>query len=64
MAAGALSAAGVNGVLSGWRRVYAWRTPEGVLAFVVDSTWASLSTLIAMAGLPLTLTAWSLLRAG
>jgi len=34
--------AGVNGALSGWRQVYAWRTRWGAFAFVVDSTWAVL----------------------
>ena len=33
--------AGGNGVLSGWRHVYAWRTCRGALAFVLDSTWAT-----------------------
>ena len=35
-------AAGVNGALSGWRQVYAWRTLWGLVAFVLDSTWALL----------------------
>lgn len=35
--------AGVNGALSGWRQVYAWRTGSGVVAFVLDSTWATVS---------------------
>jgi len=39
---------GLNGAVSGWRRVYAWRTPEGVLAFLVDSTWASLPTAVGL----------------
>ena len=34
--------AGLNGAVSGWRRVYAWRTRWGVVAFVADSTWATL----------------------
>ncbi len=29
-----------NGALSGWRGTYAWNRPSGVLAFVLDSTWA------------------------
>jgi hypothetical protein len=29
-----------NGALSGWRGTYAWSRPTGVLAFVLDSTWA------------------------
>jgi len=31
---------GLNGMYAGSRRVYAWRTPGGWLAFVLDSTWA------------------------
>jgi hypothetical protein len=31
---------GLNGAVSGARRVYGWRTPKGVAAFVLDSTWA------------------------
>ncbi len=34
--------AGGNGIISGWRGVYAWRTHRGPLAFVLDSTWATL----------------------
>ena len=34
--------AGLNGALSGWRQVYAWRTRSGLLALVADSTWATL----------------------
>jgi len=30
----------VNGVLSGWRQIYPWLSRRGVLAFVLDSTWA------------------------
>jgi hypothetical protein len=29
-----------NGLLGGWRATYAWRRPSGLLAFVLDSTWA------------------------
>jgi hypothetical protein len=36
--AGAIGAA--NGVLCGWRRVYAWGCSTGPVAFVLDSTWA------------------------
>jgi len=36
---------GLNGVLSGWRRVYDWRSPTGVGAFVLDSSWALPTTL-------------------
>lgn len=32
--------AGLNGAVSGARGVYRWRRPDGVLAFVLDSTWA------------------------
>jgi hypothetical protein len=31
---------GLNGVVSGARRIYEWRSPKGVAAFVLDSTWA------------------------
>jgi hypothetical protein len=33
-----------NGAISGWRRTYGWRTARGVGAFVLDSTWAVLTT--------------------
>lgn len=36
--------AGLNGALSGWRGVYPWRLTTGVLGFVLDSTWAMIST--------------------
>ncbi|MET0909164.1 MAG: hypothetical protein ABWZ99_06820 [Ilumatobacteraceae bacterium] len=32
--------AAANGVASGWRRVYDWRSAKGVTAVVLDSTWA------------------------
>jgi hypothetical protein len=32
--------AGVNGAISGWRQIYPWRLTAGVIAFVLDSTWA------------------------
>jgi hypothetical protein len=35
---------GVNGVVSGARRIYDWRAPKGVAAFVLDSTWALFTT--------------------
>lgn len=38
-------AAGLSGALGGWRRVYRWRHPSGWLAFVLDSSWALLTTL-------------------
>jgi hypothetical protein len=31
---------GVNGAITGWRRVYDWSCSTGVVAFVLDSTWA------------------------
>ena len=34
--------AGVNGAISGWRHVYAWRTGRGLMAFLLDSTWATI----------------------
>lgn len=34
--------AGVNGALSGWRQVYAWRNARGLTAFILDSTWATM----------------------
>jgi hypothetical protein len=34
--------AAVNGAVGGWRGVYGWRTRTGWVAFVLDSTWASL----------------------
>ena len=36
--------AGANGAISGWRGIYDWRDPKGVTAFVLDSTWAGLTT--------------------
>ncbi|MBI5090270.1 MAG: hypothetical protein HZB15_15800 [Actinobacteria bacterium] len=40
----AAAIAGANGLISGWRRTYSWRTPTGWVAFVLDSTWALLTT--------------------
>jgi hypothetical protein len=40
----AAAVAGANGALSGWRRIYRWRRPDGWLAFGLDSTWAVLTT--------------------
>lgn len=37
-------AGGLNGAISGRRRVYAWRTHRGLAAFTLDSTWALLTT--------------------
>lgn len=31
---------GLNGLISGWRGVYDWRTAKGMGAFALDSTWA------------------------
>lgn len=39
--AGPLGVVGAaNGVICGWRGVYAWRSAPGPIAFVLDSTWA------------------------
>lgn len=35
--------AGLNGAIGGLRQIYAWRSPSGWIAFVLDSTWATLS---------------------
>lgn len=35
---------GLNGAFGGARRVYAWRTPGGWLAFTLDSTWGIVGT--------------------
>ena len=31
---------GLNGAIGGWHRIYRWRSLGGVVAFVLDSTWA------------------------
>lgn len=36
--------AGLNGVVSGWRGIYRWRSANGPIAFVLDSTWAAATT--------------------
>jgi hypothetical protein len=36
---------GLNGVISGARRVYPWRRSSGVVGFVLDSTWACVPVL-------------------
>lgn len=36
---------GVNGYISGRRGVYDWRSPKGVAAFALDSTWALTTTM-------------------
>ena len=38
--------AAVNGLFGGARGVYAWTTPGGALAFVLDSSWALVSTFL------------------
>lgn len=40
---------GLNGAVSGWRGVYAWRRPSGVVAWLLDSTWALTTTAAALA---------------
>ncbi len=32
----------INGAICGWCRTYAWRRVDGMVAFVLDSTWAAL----------------------
>lgn len=39
---------GANGAITGWRRIYDWRRPRGVVAFVLDSTWALTMTSAAL----------------
>lgn len=34
----------LNGAVSGWRGVYDWRCSRGVVAFVLDSSWALATT--------------------
>ena len=36
--------AGANGAISGWRRIYDWSCVPGLMAFVLDSTWALFTT--------------------
>ena len=43
-AAPAAVVGGLNGFVSGRRGIYDWRSPKGVGAFVLDSTWALAST--------------------
>lgn len=47
VAAGVIAAT-ANGALSGARRTYAWRTPRGALAFVLDSTWSLPNTAVSL----------------
>ena len=35
---------GLNGAIGGARRIYRWRTADGIAAFVLDSTWALITT--------------------
>jgi hypothetical protein len=44
LAVGGAAVAAVNGALCGRRRIYPWRSAAGVGAFVLDSTWALLTT--------------------
>ncbi len=37
---------GLNGLVSGRRRTYDWSTPQGVAAFVLDSTWGLATTTV------------------
>jgi len=39
---------GLNGAISGWRGIYRWRDLGGWVAFVLDSTWAMLTTVTAL----------------
>ena len=41
--------AGANGAISGWRGIYGWSCAPGVVAFVLDSTWAGVTTAAALA---------------
>lgn len=40
--------AGLNGIISGWRQIYAWRAASGWIAFLLDSTWATLSVAVGL----------------
>jgi hypothetical protein len=42
------SVAGLNGALSGHRRIYPWRRPAGLAAFLLDSTWGLAGTATAL----------------
>ncbi|MGH2476500.1 MAG: hypothetical protein ACRDIL_14675 [Candidatus Limnocylindrales bacterium] len=39
---------GLNGAVCGWRQTYQWRSPRGIVAFVLDSTWAFGTTAAAL----------------
>jgi hypothetical protein len=45
LAVGAAVIGGLNGLFAGARWIYAWRTAGGWLAFVLDSSWALVSSL-------------------
>jgi hypothetical protein len=44
LAGPAAAVAATNGVISGFRKTYDWRTQSGRLAFVLDSSWALVTT--------------------
>jgi hypothetical protein len=44
LAAAVAVPAGLNGLFGGARRIYAWKTVGGWAAFVLDSSWALIST--------------------
>ena len=48
VAAPAAVVGAANGVISGWRGVYDWRSVKGAGAFALDSTWALGTTLSAV----------------
>lgn len=48
LAAPAAIVGALNGVISGHRRIYSWRKPAGVAAFVLDSTWGLATTAAAV----------------
>jgi hypothetical protein len=48
LAIGGAVVGGANGVISGLRGIYDWRRPQGVLGFVLDSTWSLLMTATAL----------------
>lgn len=39
---------GLNGGIGGYRRIYRWRSASGVAAFVLDSTWALVTSMSAL----------------
>ena len=39
---------GLNGLIGGWRRTYGWRSGRGVVAVLLDSTWAAPMTVSAL----------------